>query len=179
MTDYRAKRCWTRWLTRCLNAGLLVAPLIVFAQQRTEIQTIWRCIDQSGKTHVTNVKEETAGKDCKVIQAQRVSVAPAPPPAAKPAASQGAKSPAGFPKESSDQRASARERQKTVLGGELVSEESLLAKAKSELSEQEGIRHGDERNYAKVQERLQKYKDNVQLHQKNVDELRKELDKLK
>ena len=38
---------------------------------------------------------------------------------------------------------------------------------------------GDERNYARVLERLQKYKDNVELHAKNAGELRKELGKLR
>lgn len=155
--------------------GLMVAATGALAQAGTEIQTIWRCIDASGKTHVTNVKQETAGRDCKVIQTQRVTVVPAPAPAASPAA----KSPTGFPKESSGERANARDRQKATLETELASEEALLAKAKAELAEQESIRNGDERNYAKVLERLQKYKDNVQLHQKNVGELQKELGKLK
>ena len=61
----------------------------------------------------------------------------------------------------------------------MKSEEALLAKAKAELAEQESIRLGDERNYSKVLERLQKYKDNVELHVKNADELRKELGKLR
>ena len=37
------------------------------------------------------------------------------------------------------------------------------------------MRYGDERNYARVLERLQKYKDAVELHQKNVESLRREL----
>lgn len=157
--------------------GLMVGTTGVWAQAGTEIQTIWRCIDSSGKTHVTNVKQETAGRDCKVMQTQRVTVVPAPAPAQ--VASPATKSPAGFPKESSGERANARDRQKATLETELASEEALLAKAKAELAEQESIRNGDERNYAKVLERLQKYKDNVQLHQKNVGELQKELGKLK
>ena len=156
-------------------AGLMVATTHALAQGAGEIQTIWRCIDPSGKTHVTNVKEETTGKDCKVIQTQRVTVVPPQAPAPKAAA----KSPAGFPKESPEQRASARDRQRTTLESELASEEALLAKAKAELAEQESIRTGDERNYAKVLERLQKYKDNVELHAKNAEELRKELGKLR
>ncbi len=161
---------------RCMAiVGLMVVTTGALAQAGTEMQTIWRCIDSSGKTHVTNVKQETAGRDCKVMQTQRVTVVPAP----APVASSSTKSPAGFPKESSGERANARDRQKTTLETELASEEVLLAKAKAELAEQESIRNGDERNYAKVLERLQKYKDNVQLHQKNVGELQKELGKLK
>ena len=154
-------------------AGLMASAALVLAQGTGEVQTIWRCVDPSGKTHVTNVKDETTGKDCKVIQTQRVTVVPPQAPAPK------STPPAGFPKESAGQRASARERQRATLESELASEEALLAKAKAELSEQESIRTGDERTYAKVLERLQKYKDNVELHTKNADELRKELGKLR
>jgi hypothetical protein len=162
-----------RFVAGCLLASGLASPAFALAQVGTEMQTIWRCIDPSGKTHVTNVKEETTGKDCKVIQSQRVTVMPALPQKAA------AKSPAGFPKESTGDRLSARERQRAALENELVSEESLLAKAKAELAQQESIRTGDEKNYAKVLERLQKYKDNVELHAKNTEELRKELGKLR
>lgn len=168
----KTRACVKVVLLAAASCGLAQA---VFAQSGGDIQTIWRCIDSNGKTHVTNVKDETAGKDCKVIQTQRVTVIPPQAPVPKPAA----KSPAGFPKESAGERASARDRQKATLESELASEEALLAKAKAELSEQESIRTGDEKNYAKVLERLQKYKDNVELHQKNAAELRKELGKLK
>lgn len=154
-------------------AGVLAWATLAHAQGAGAIETIWRCTDPTGKTHVTNVKDETSGRDCKVIQSQRVTVMPPQPPA-KPAAR-----PAGFPKESAGDRSSARDRQRTTLETELKSEEALLAKAKAELSEQESVRLGDERNYSKVLERLQKYKDNVELHAKNADELRKELGKLR
>ncbi len=167
--------------------GLAVAGLMAWAQfvhaqgaaagaGAGEIQTIWRCMDATGKTHVTNVKDETSGKDCKVIQTQRVTVVP-PPPAPKAASK--SPSPAGFPKETTGQRANAKERQRATLESELASEEAMLAKARAELSEQESIRTGDEKNYAKVLERLRKYKDNVELHAKNAEELRKELGKLR
>ena len=165
----------TDWFVRCLVVGgLMTAGAHALGQAGTEMQTIWRCVDTSGKTHVTNVKDETAGKDCKVIQSQRVTVMP---PLASPRGA--SKSPSGFPRESSGERANARDRQKAALESELASEEALLAKAKAELSEQESIRNGDEKNYARVLERLQKYKDNVELHAKNADELRKELGKLR
>lgn len=154
-----------------LTAGLLATAPFALAQPGAEMQTIWRCVDPSGKTHVTNVKEETAGKDCKAIQTQRVTVVPAVKPATK--------SPAAFPKESAGERANARDRQRATLETELASEEALLAKAKAELVDQESIRSGGEKNYAKVLERLQKYRDNVQLHEKNVQELRRELSKLR
>ena len=86
--------------------------------------------------------------------------------------------PGAGPRESPQARASARERQRDILEGELRTEEGLLAKAKAALAEQEAVRYGDERNYARVIERLQPYRDNVELHEKNVEALRRELGNL-
>ncbi len=161
-----------------MAAALMAVTVCAHAQQGGEMQTIWRCTDASNRTHVTNVKEETAGKDCKIIQQQRVTVVPAPAVQAAPRSAAKSPSPAGFPKETPTDRASARDRQRQALESELTSEEQLLARARAELVQQES-RGGEDRNAAKVQERLQKFRDNVQLHQKNVEELRKELGKLR
>jgi hypothetical protein len=69
----------------------------------------------------------------------------------------------------------AKGRQRDILEQELAREEGLLAKARQSLSEQEAIRNGDERNYARVIERLQPFKDDVDLHQKNIEALKREL----
>ena len=94
-------------------------------------------------------------------------------PGSKPAARAG--SPSNFPKESASERASAKGRQRQILEQELVTEQILLADAKKKLAEQEAVRTGDERNYARVLERLQPLKDTVEVHEKNVEALRREL----
>jgi hypothetical protein len=83
----------------------------------------------------------------------------------------------GFPKESAATRATARERQREILEKELVDEQQKLSQARQELVEQQNVRIGDERNFSKSQdpERLQKYRDNVDLHEKNIEALRREL----
>ena len=83
-----------------------------------------------------------------------------------------------FPKETPTDRLKGREKQRAILEGELSQEEQLLAQAKRELAQQESTRSGDERNYAKVLERLQKYRDNVEVHEKNVEALKRELSNL-
>ena len=151
-----------------------LVPALAQAQTTEEI-TIWSCRDKDGRTHVTNLKSDTRGKDCRIVQQSRVQVVPAATPAAKP----GAKTPpSAFPKEDSQARASARERQREILERELKQEESNLEQARKELEEQESVRYGDERNYARVLERLQKYKDAVDVHEKNVESLRRELTNL-
>ena len=100
-----------------------------------------------------------------------ISVVPAQPKSA-------AKPPQGFPSESSSARATAKERQREILETELAREEGMLEKAQKALDEQQAVRYGNERNYARVLERLQPYKDNVELHQKNIEALRRELSNL-
>jgi hypothetical protein len=80
-----------------------------------------------------------------------------------------------FPREDAKARADAKSRQRDILERELEREQSLLEQARKELADQEAVRYGDERNYAKVLERLQKYKDAVEVHEKNVESLRREI----
>jgi hypothetical protein len=154
-----------------LGLALGVAPMLAASQE----STIWSCRDKDGRTYVTNLKEDTVGMNCRIVQQSRVQVVPAQKPSSKSGA---ATPPTAFPKEDSEARASARDRQREILEKELKQEESLLADARKELESQESIRSGDERNYARVLERLQPYKDAVDLHQKNVESLKRELNNL-
>lgn len=169
------------WVAVCLFGAALSAGT---ALAQTELQTMWNCKDRDGKPLLTNQKEDTVGKECRIVQQQRVTVVPATkvtgaPPAGSAAApkpsAKAVPSPAGFPKETANDRTKGKEKQRQVLEGELSQEEQLLAAAKRELATQEATRSGDERNYAKVLERLQKYRDNVEVHEKNIEALKREL----
>jgi hypothetical protein len=141
------------------------AALALMAQaQRTEV---FKCVDATGRASYTNDKRETAGKTCEVVTTQ-VNVAPPPKPASK----------AGFPRESASERVGAKSRQRDILEKELAAEQDDLAKARQALAEQEAVRAGDERNYARVLERLQPFKDRIETHEKNIEALRRELSSL-
>jgi hypothetical protein len=135
------------------------------AQERTEI---YKCVDASGRAQYTNDKRETAGRKCEVVTTQ-INIAPPPPQPRQ------TRAPSTFPRESAADRANAKGRQREILEKELASEEVALARAKQELSEQEAVRTGDERNYARVLERLQPFRDRVETHEKNIQALRREL----
>lgn len=154
-------------------SGICLALAAGAAQAQQEV-TIWSCRDKEGRTHVTNLKEDTVGKTCKVVQQSRVQVVPAVTPSAKP----GAKSPTTFPREDANARAAAKARQRDILERELAQEQKLLEQARKDLAAQEEVRYGDERNYARVLERLQPYKDNVERHEKNIESLQRELSNL-
>jgi hypothetical protein len=132
-----------------------------------QMETLWNCKDKDGRTTLTNQQQDTAGKDCRIVQQQRVTVVPSTKPAQK--------SPQNFPKESAADRLSAKDRQRQTLERELSQEETLLGDAKRKLAEQEEMRGGDERNYARVLERLQPYKDAIEVHNKNIEALKREL----
>ena len=152
-------------------AAMLIAPA-ARAQQVTEI---WKCRNADGRWTYTNDRREAEKLKCEVVTRQ-VNVAPAPAQPAPPAAKSAR--PGEFPKETPADRASARERQREILEKELATEQAALAKAKQDLAEQESVRSGEERNYARVEERLQPFKDSVETHQKNIEALRRELNNL-
>ena len=65
----------TRWIAGLATAAALCAGSAL-AQQPSELVTIWSCRDKDGLTHVTNLQSDTVGKDCRIVQQQRVTVAP-------------------------------------------------------------------------------------------------------
>jgi len=152
-----------------IGAPLIVALGIAAAGPAfAQVKTLWNCKDTGGRTTLTDQKADTAGKDCRVVSEERVTVVPA----AK------AKSPAGFPRETPADRAVSKSKQKDTIEKELAQEEGMLADARKQLSEQEAVRTGDEKNYAKVLDRLKPYKDTVEVHEKNVEALKRELGNL-
>lgn len=137
--------------------------------------SIWSCRDKEGKTHVTNVAEDTRGMDCRIVE-ERVTVVPAGPRSSTTTTARArTASPTGFPRESASNRASAKDKQRQILERELEEERALLDKSKQALAAQEAVRYGDERNYARVLARLKPYQDTVEVHQKNVEALEREL----
>jgi hypothetical protein len=150
--------------------ALFAALILVLAAGSARAQggPIYKCTDSDGRLLYTTEKSDMAGKKCEVV-AKEVNVVPA-----QKARGDSARPP-DFPRETSAQRNAAKEKQRETLEGELAKEKGLLADAQKELDAQQAVRSGDERNYARVLERLQPYKDRVELHQKNIEALQREL----
>ncbi len=151
-------RLWAWTLATALAGGAAHA----------QVTEIYKCVDTKGRASYTNDKRETTGKKCELVTTQ-VNVAPAQKSAARPS---------GFPRESAAEANRARERQRGILEKELATEVAALNKAREALAAQESVRTGEERNYAKVEERLQPYKDTVETHEKNIEALKRELNNL-
>ena len=157
---------------RINRLGLPSALLIALAAPA--MADTFKCMDANGRPTYTNMKEETVGKNCTVVM-REISVVPAGPAASAGRAPASSRSPEGFPKVDPATQKSRDGARRRILEEELRGEMKALAQAKAELTEQEGIRNGDEKNYQKVLDRLQKYKDEVERHEKNVAALKKEL----
>jgi Domain of unknown function (DUF4124) len=159
----------------CSIKYLGLAAALLFALAAPARGDTFKCVDANGRATYTNMKEETKGKNCSVVM-REISVVPAIPPARSAAANP---SPAGFPKVDPATQKNRDGARRRILEEELSGEEKALAQAKTELTEQESIRTGDEKNYQRVLDRLQKYKDEVERHEKNVEALKKELSNAK
>jgi hypothetical protein len=152
-------------ISKRLMGWAFVALAVPCGTARSEI---YKCPDASGRPTYTNVKRDTVGKNCTLVS-KEVSVVPAQAPSRatpNPAASGG-------------DLAARNESRRKILESELENEEQLLTAAKQKLVEQEGIRSGDERNYARVLERMKPYQEAVDQHGKNIDLIKGELGKLK
>jgi len=135
---------------------------------------IYKCTGPSG--HVTYTNQKVPDKGCVLLSKdQPVSTVPGTRPAPKAAGP----SPAGFPKVDSDTQKQRDEGRRKILEQELASEEKSLEQAKKELAEQESTRLGDEKNYQRVIDRVQPYKDKVSLHERNIEALKREIGNLR
>src|SRR6267142_1004362 len=124
---------------------------------------VYKCPDASGRPTYTNVKRDTVGKSCTLVS-KEVQVVPAQTPTVR---------------DKSSVTTDPNNNRRKILEAELQNEQQLLTDAQQKLTDQEGIRQGDERNYARVQERLKPYQEAVDLHAKNIEQLRGELGRLR
>lgn len=152
-------------LASCL-AGYGVVP--------TAHADIYKCVDDSGRVTYSNI----SNKGCTKLNLEPLSTIPSGAPRAqeKPG---GSSSPQSFPKVDNDTQKKRDSDRRKILEQELAAEEKSLEQAQKELAEQEAVRYGDERNYQRVLERLQPYKDKAALHERNVEALKRELANLR
>lgn len=133
---------------------------------------IYKCADSSGHVTYTNDKPPVSQKNCSLLTRELpVNTVSMP--------KRSAATPSDFPKvDDATQKSRDSERRK-ILEQELSTEQSALDDAKKELAAQEAVRNGDERNYQKYLDRIQPFKDKADLHERNVEAIRKELSTLK
>jgi hypothetical protein len=165
----------TRWLA---FAAVTVAGGAYAQGQPAGGGTVWKCLEQDGRAHYTNIKKETEGKQQCTVVTKEVSVVSGPP--AQPQRSAAATpTPPNFPRVDKDTQRSRDDGRRKILEDELSSEERSLTDAKAKLAEQESVRHGDEKNYQRVLDRLKPYQEAVDRAERNVAALKREISTLR
>jgi hypothetical protein len=134
---------------------------------------IWECVDDSGNKRFTNIKAESKG--CKLLSVSAPNSVPATKSPAKGEPARPGPAPKDFPRVDSDTQRQRDNDRRRILEQEFANEQRLLDQARKELSEQESVRLGSERNYQRVLERLEPYKKKVKLHEDNIANLKREL----
>jgi hypothetical protein len=171
-------------MTSCFLLRLaLLAGLAAHDGARAQ-SVVYKCVDKNGRVEFTDINKP----GCKVLDLPGyVASTPAPAPRAAPpvtmrqgagrpaAAPNSAPSPTGFPRvDGATQRARDDDR-RAILEDELHAEERKLADLKRVFNNGEPERQGNEKNYAKYQERVAQMRDDIGRSEKNVEALKREI----
>ena len=137
---------------------------------------VFLCVDDRGNKEYKNTG---ATKGCKRIEMQGMTIVAAPrrPVVAQTASvkQSASNSPGDFPKiDNGTQKARDSDR-KQILLDELKTEETKLDALKKDFNGGEPERQGNERNYAKYQERVSSMKDEIGRTEKNIEALKREI----
>ncbi len=160
-----------------LSALILLALATGYAHAQSDV---FLCVNDNGTKEYKNTGTT---KGCKKVDLQGINMIPAPASAAKPVvqtvAAKSSASPPGFPKvDSETQKARDNDRMQILLN-EMKTEEKKLAELKKEFKNGEPDRQGNERNYAKYQERVAVMQEDINRAEKNIEALKREIGNLK
>lgn len=159
-----------------LSAFVFLCGVSGFAAAQSDVYV---CTNERG---VKEYKNTGITKGCQRVDLQGVSMIPSPykkavahTASAKPAVA----TPPEFPRiDSTAQKARDNDRMQILLE-EMKAEEKKLADLKKEYNNGEPERHGNERNYAKYQERVASMKEDLNRTEKNIEALKREIGNLK
>jgi hypothetical protein len=170
-------KCMTRRpLTVAAVAALMAGPPAAFAQQQG---TVYRCPGPPVLYTDQITAQEAKEKGCRTIEGAPITIVQAARP--RSPASGAASSPAARNGEGrvdpADQRARDSDARR-ILSDELRREEARLAEMVREFNNGEPERRGDERNYARYQQRVAEMRAAIQRKEADLAAIRRELSKL-
>jgi hypothetical protein len=139
---------------------------------------IYRCENGNGVIEYSNTPGSSRDRNCRAVDLPAITTIPAPklPKAAQPSAKA---SPESFPKvDNGTQKARDSDRRR-ILEDELRKEEAKLAELRQEYNAGEPERRGDERNYQRYLDRVQRLKEDIDRSEGNIGSLKRELGSVK
>ena len=161
-----------------LLAGGLALQFAAVAQAQ-----VYRGPDSRGNKLYTDMKKG----NCELIDSGPVvprppaasalipAVRPASPASAASGAATPPPSPSNFPRVDTSQQRARDDDRREILNEELRAEEKKLAELKTVFKNGEPDRQGNERNYAKYQERVGQMRDDINRTERNIEALRREI----
>lgn len=153
---------------RMLGAALALAVAGPTAAQGD----VYLCVDAEGLKTYTNTPTSRA---CKRLENQPVLSVPAPKSVPTPSRGSSGAQPANFPRVDAETQRTRDADRRRILEDELRSEREKLARLQAEFNNGEPERRGDERNYARYQERVAKLQDDIQRSEASINSLNREL----
>jgi hypothetical protein len=154
----------------------LAAGIALHAGARAQT-VIYKCVDEHGRVEFT----DSSKKGCKVLDLPGFIAAPPARSAPGVTVRQGsaprppAASPANFPRVDGAQQRARDDDRREILNDELRNEEKKLADLKRGFNNGEPERQGNERNYAKYQERVAQMRDDIGRAERNIEALKREI----
>ncbi|NNG24262.1 DUF4124 domain-containing protein [Massilia sp. ML15P13] len=158
-----------------LGLGLALAPTVQ-AQ-------VYKCVDDQGRVEFTDQNR----RGCKQLESFTPSISSPPPvrasapiPAVRPpnpgsTGPAAATTPTSFPRVDTAQQRARDDDRREILNDELRLEEKKLADLRRDFNGGEPERQGNERNYAKYQERVASMREEIGRTETNIASLRREI----
>lgn len=159
-------------------ATALTSLLAAGAVSAQDSKPVYRCPGPPVLYTDAMSAQEAKDKGCRTIEGTPITIVPAPS-RPRPTTGNGASAPrSGDTKvDPASQRARDSDARR-ILADELRAEEERLANMKSEFNNGEPERKGDERNFAKYQDRVAEMRAAIQRKEADIAALRRELAKL-
>jgi hypothetical protein len=133
--------------------------------------TVWRCTDDDGRPHYTNLKDEAKGASCKVVSETKVSTVPASQLLTPRQTAAATPTPANFPRVDANTQKSRDESRRKILEDELATEQRSLTDARAKLAEPATAAAGEAARKPLLE--------TVDRHERNVSALQREIANLK
>ena len=162
-----------------LSALILIVSVGGYAQAQSDV---FLCLNDNGSKEYKNTGTT---KGCKRVDLQGINMIPAPAsiatskPVVQTVAARSTASPPDFPRiDIATQRGRDNDRRQILLN-EMKTEAGKLDGLKKDFNNGEPERQGNERNYAKYQERVALMKEDINRAEKNIEALKREMANLK
>ena len=149
---------------------LVLATFAALMVADAAAQGVYVCVQPNGVREYRNTGDT---RGCRRLATDGLSAIPAP------AAVTQAKSDPNFPRIDSQLQKRRDQDRMQILLDEVRAEEARLAELRKEYQNGEPERQGNERNYAKYQERVALMKDEIARTEKNIEALKREIGNLK